>query len=67
MNSKSAARKWYESLAARHLPVAPTAILVVSAHWEESALKVYSVSGKNTLFYDYYGMRCRAGGKGERT
>jgi aromatic ring-opening dioxygenase catalytic subunit (LigB family) len=36
------------------LPVSPTAILTVSAHWEESTFSV-ATTAKPGMFYDYYG------------
>jgi len=55
MNSSSAAAKWYREVAKEHIPVRPTAILVISAHWETSnELRVSSVE-RNTLLYDYSG------------
>jgi aromatic ring-opening dioxygenase catalytic subunit (LigB family) len=54
MGKGSAIQKWYETIAKKHVPNKPKAILVFSAHWEESPIRI--TSQKNpALYYDYYG------------
>jgi len=47
-------RSFLENIETSHLPALPSAILVVSAHWEETEWTVTSGS-KPSLIYDYYG------------
>lgn len=54
MDKNSDVAKWYRDFAARYVPTKPTAILVVSAHWEESVVHIQSKPHPR-LYFDYYG------------
>lgn len=58
MNKNSKAAAWYRAFAKREGfagDARPRAIVIVSAHWEESPIKTFSPLKPVPLLFDYYG------------
>ncbi|CAH9070225.1 unnamed protein product [Cuscuta europaea] len=49
------ARRFLESFREKIFPEKPTAILVISAHWETSVPTINSIRGRNETIHDFYG------------
>jgi len=54
MDKNSDVDRWYKTFAANFVTTKPSAILVISAHWEEAVVHVQS-KAKPSLYFDYYG------------
>jgi len=54
MDKNSAVAQWYRDFQKNHLPRKPTAIVVISAHWEESTVHITAKPNPG-LYFDYYG------------
>jgi len=55
MDKHSAAAAWLRGLAKEHIPSTPKAIVVISAHWDDSSIIKITSNPKPSMFYDYYG------------
>lgn len=54
MDKNSAAAQWFRDFSKTQVTRKPKAIVVFSAHWEESTIKVHTAENP-TLLFDYYG------------
>jgi len=54
MDKNSAVAQFYRDFAKNHLPNQPKAIIIISAHWEESSVHITS-NPQPKLYFDYYG------------
>jgi len=54
-DKNSATTQWYKDFHKNHVPRKPSAIVVISAHWEEKGIAHITAKPNPKLYFDYYG------------